>query len=819
MSTPLVLVHPEPDYTGVNPDYQSINEVHDLAEKGSWVIVLNYGAFYAGSVAVMNLADGSLMKPGKDQDYVTKTLDPIATAKSSKTVHCYLEVSKAKYPIKPKISITYQFVGGPFQLNVAGLEQAVKDLETMPDEVYWDNILNKPVAYPPKAHTHKAADITHLDSTNAALWAIKLSIDHLAEIQQNESLPEDLVRYGGVTKYTIDQGINLHGFKSSTLQLEFPRSLSENALFALRCTYLSGGREYQMVLTGNEDPAVGFTIGGLEGDLINVVGITGVRFTAVNGKNYATMTMNTAGFPNGWGDGFLVVDSVVVWCDEPKQYNGTYTWLTAIVPTTGKNKVGVVRNLSVEDLTEMNKNHKVLVDNGVGFAARKTPLTLRFPRGVLDTHYIAFRIDIFRTTKESLTFMGLEDPATGYVNFFLLTKYDEFGSGYKTPEVWYDEAAHMAYITIDAANGELGTGYALVTEVTFTGNEQQLYNNGWAWDVARTGKAVSTAPTIMDERSFKHVHSMSDITGLPQSLTARPSFTQLGAGTELLSGTKLNTLVDTGHYRPPVGISAADLASAGYPAFVSPTEAQAGTLVVERLHGRVKQRYHTAAGRSYKQTLTIDESIPNNPSGVVSRPWSLDADPTNGCNFNGKYLYQFDMSALDAARYYLVEFVITGMDLTKLGNRAMAGPMSFEAAYNPDNKTGISNGKALGQCFGQVLYGANSNLGQYYNVRGLHPNVDASLFAFHSFFVCPVDTATDKFRVWMYVKGGGKLNIYTDAEAVVLHAEATVTVGTNASAVAVTTPNAVTTPTAVAGNWVKLCDIKPNLSTEGFPAP
>lgn len=540
MSAPLVLVHPQPDYTGVNPDYRAVNEQQDLQAKNSYIIVLNYGAFYAGSLVVINAADGAVLKPGKNEDYYSEMLDPIATAKSSKTVHCTLTVNEARFPTKPVLIITYQFVGGPYQLNTAALEQAVSDLETQPDTVYWDNVLNKPVAYPPSYHTHDASDITHLESTNAALWAIKLSIDNLAETQANETVPPDMVRYGGVTKYTIDTGINLIDYIQPSLSLQFPRSLSENAIFALRITYLTAGTEYYIKVHGTEAVLGGFNFTNIETNITDVVGITSATITSSDGKNYLQINTDLNTHPAGWGTGFIVVENVVVWCDDTDDYNHEYVWLA-----TPGSASAVLKTSDVE-------------------------LTTMHP-----------------------------------------------------------------------------------------------------------------APTV-----------------------------------------------------PAVN----------------------------------KTRYSA-----------------------------------------------IDMTTLEKDKLYLLEVVLSGLDASKLTNRMPVGAVNFQATYNPDTKAGLLNGELLGTCFGQLMYGANANFGSYYDIKGVLNHTDKSLFAFDSFYVCPQDENTDKYSVYLYVKGSGMLHVYTDAEAVILHTSEKVVVGFDAHGEPLEVSNEVSAPEAIGMQWVKFCDVPVNQPIVGFP--
>lgn len=822
MSTPLVLVMPQPDYTGSNPDYLSVNEEQDLIAKNSLIFVLNYGAFYADSLVIIDTATGTILKPGKNEDYTTGMLDPIATAKSGKTVNCVIELNKTKFPTKPILSVTYQFVGGPYQLNTAALQQAVDDLETQPDTVYWDNILGKPVAYPPSFHTHKAADITHLDSTNAALWAIKQSIDHLAEVQADETVPADMVRYGGVTKYTIDKGINLIDYVLPTLNLQFPRSLSENAIFALRITFLTKGREYHLKVYGTEAVLGGFTFSAIETDISNVVGLDSATLTTLDGKNYLELHTNLATHPEGWGTGFLVVENVVVWCDKTEEYNAEYAWLStpARSRALGADEpivedVSIINN-SIADLTETHKNHKVLVDNGFGFANRTTPLILRFPRGKVDTHYVCFTIDIFRTTKESITVMGLEDPAEGYISAAYVTNFNP-GNDYQLAPLKFD--ADYGYFILNTTDNNLGTGYVLVSDVTVSGTEQALYSQGWEWDVANAGANMGTSPFIGDARAYQHGHSQNEITGLPQALSSKLSKVEINRGTILTPTDNLYNIVNSGHYYPDPSMTAQQFIDNHYPVFKDGFDGAAGQMIVERTYGLIKQMYYCANGRYYVQYLSIDETIPDNPSGTLLKAWRSDSKGIVGAFVNHTYHYEFNLEPLDKNKYYLVEFVLSGLDATKLTNKLPIGVVNIQATYNPDVKTGLTNGKLLGSCFGQLQYGANSNLGPYFDIKGIMNHIDTSLFAFSSFFVCPVDNTSDKLRVWLYVKGSGRLHVYTDAEDVKLHEEASVIVGVKADSSNVTTANAVTTPTPVAGEWIKLCDVKINQATTGFPAP
>ena len=177
------------------------------------------------------LLPSTKLKP--NEDFTVGLLNPIATSasKGGLTVFSTIELTD-KWVTLPKLTVTYQFVGGPYFSNTEALEQAVRDLNSKPTEVYWDQIQGKPVAYPPKYHLHDAKDIYGMEETVAALYTISNSIDQLAEEIRTAAVPEDNVVYGGNSKYTIDSGLVLSEFKSA-LVLQFPRSTTENAIARL----------------------------------------------------------------------------------------------------------------------------------------------------------------------------------------------------------------------------------------------------------------------------------------------------------------------------------------------------------------------------------------------------------------------------------------------------------------------------------------------------------------------------------------------------------------------------------------------------------
>ena len=156
--------YPE-DYTGKNLDHRKISEKRKLTDATSRLVTLDFGAFFAESLVIRNVATGRPLTPGKD--FACVELDTLATERSGKQVCTAILVQNQQVI---DIEIDYIFVGGQ---HMSGLH-LMKQLKAiypngLEPRYHWENILNKPETFKSKAHQTHVKELYGFDGINHSL--------------------------------------------------------------------------------------------------------------------------------------------------------------------------------------------------------------------------------------------------------------------------------------------------------------------------------------------------------------------------------------------------------------------------------------------------------------------------------------------------------------------------------------------------------------------------------------------------------------------------------------------------------------------------
>lgn len=156
--------YPE-DYTGKNLDHRKISEKRKLTDATSRLVTLDFGAFFAESLVIRNVATGRPLTPGKD--FACVELDTLATERSGKQVCTAILVQNQQVI---DIEIDYIFVGGQ---HMSGLH-LMKQLKAiypngLEPRYHWENILNRPETFKSKTHQTHVKELYGFDGINRSL--------------------------------------------------------------------------------------------------------------------------------------------------------------------------------------------------------------------------------------------------------------------------------------------------------------------------------------------------------------------------------------------------------------------------------------------------------------------------------------------------------------------------------------------------------------------------------------------------------------------------------------------------------------------------
>jgi hypothetical protein len=164
-----ILKYPE-DLTGINPTNLVSNEVKLLPRINNRGFAPSYGPFFAESFKLWHVATGKLLEPGVD--YQILVMNQKATRVSGKLVCSLIYVNNPLYA--DEFRYTYQTIGDNWTMNVEAIQQMIDALQLDGRSIIWDDILDKPVLFPPAPHLHDVADWYGME-------AVVDSIDNLTE--------------------------------------------------------------------------------------------------------------------------------------------------------------------------------------------------------------------------------------------------------------------------------------------------------------------------------------------------------------------------------------------------------------------------------------------------------------------------------------------------------------------------------------------------------------------------------------------------------------------------------------------------------------
>lgn len=179
------------------------NESHALiqvAGKTNRVFVCNHGAFYAASVVLRDATNRALVK---GVDYKATYHYGHLSELSGKDIQGLVIITNPA--VVSPVRITYQAVGGPFSISVAELKAFLDGLVENLDSFSFEDLIGKPTAYTPKAHTHEYWQLYGMEST-------VIEIDRIADAHTKgtKALERENVSYGDTTVQKARDAIALY---------------------------------------------------------------------------------------------------------------------------------------------------------------------------------------------------------------------------------------------------------------------------------------------------------------------------------------------------------------------------------------------------------------------------------------------------------------------------------------------------------------------------------------------------------------------------------------------------------------------------------
>lgn len=163
------LIRYELDVTGINPDNLVTGELHDLTAREVRAITTIYGPFYTAGLAVRDYSNGLTLVRGIHYQCVELLQD--ATLRYGKEICSIILIIDRQ--ISPKVEIDYQVVGGHYIKDGSAIANLYQTVINDNRPIQWENILSKPIEYPPTLHRHLVEDLYGFEPVVSALERIR----------------------------------------------------------------------------------------------------------------------------------------------------------------------------------------------------------------------------------------------------------------------------------------------------------------------------------------------------------------------------------------------------------------------------------------------------------------------------------------------------------------------------------------------------------------------------------------------------------------------------------------------------------------------
>lgn len=192
MAIPAIIKYPL-DLNGTLVSNRTEGETITLPRSKNRAFAPRNGPFFAASFELFQV--GSAVPLVLDKDYVILYLYQDATQAAGQPICAVVHL------INPALSgdftYNYQVIGGGFSSNVDAIKQAIDALELDGRAVAWDDVLDKPVQFPPAPHLHHVNDLYGMEGVIEQLQLLIQAIAVGDELMKEQIL-ERLARQEGL---------------------------------------------------------------------------------------------------------------------------------------------------------------------------------------------------------------------------------------------------------------------------------------------------------------------------------------------------------------------------------------------------------------------------------------------------------------------------------------------------------------------------------------------------------------------------------------------------------------------------------------------
>lgn len=169
---PPSLIRYELDPTGINNDNRVENEPHTLTSSQVRAVTPLYGPFFTNNLQVFDVGNGQLLTRGTHFQCVELLQE--ATLKYGKEICSVVLIIDPL--VSSNLSVNYNALGGLYQNDSTAIANLYEAVINDNRQVLWENVLNKPIEYPPTLHRHLLDDLFGFEYVVAALERIRNAI-------------------------------------------------------------------------------------------------------------------------------------------------------------------------------------------------------------------------------------------------------------------------------------------------------------------------------------------------------------------------------------------------------------------------------------------------------------------------------------------------------------------------------------------------------------------------------------------------------------------------------------------------------------------
>ena len=170
------------DPTGKSVHNRIVNEAHTITPENRSrfnVIIPSYAPFFRNSLEIVNQQTGQRLI--ESIDFTCEWRVVAAQEKTENLRPIYGGIQFIDSEITGTFLITYQTIGGQFTIGSTEIAQALANQANDPLVTNYDDIIGKPLVFPPLEHVHSIKDFIGFDHIKAVLESIREAIITLAK--------------------------------------------------------------------------------------------------------------------------------------------------------------------------------------------------------------------------------------------------------------------------------------------------------------------------------------------------------------------------------------------------------------------------------------------------------------------------------------------------------------------------------------------------------------------------------------------------------------------------------------------------------------